>query len=267
MCYDKNIELPYAVQMISKIKIKRKESNMIYITGDTHGDIDRFFEEGMIYDKLDENDTLIICGDFGFIWANESNTVGFNQDNDDLDRLSYKPYTILFVDGNHENHDRLSKYPEVERYGNTVHKIRNNIYHLERGRIYTIEGKTFFTFGGAYSIDKYMRREGVSWWTGELPNKEEYERGIQAIKDDDYKVDYIITHTCPNEIIKMCLHRIPDPHDGELTGFFDYLMYEVDFKQWFFGHWHTDESFDFNLHKKQKKFNALYYDIVSVKDE
>lgn len=237
---------------------------MIYITGDTHGEINRFFDGGILDSELTENDTLIICGDFGFIWFNESNPVGFNKDKDKLDRLSYKPYTILFIDGNHENHDMLSKYPEIEKYGSPVHKIRDNIYHLERGRIYTIDGKTFFTFGGAYSIDKYMRQEGVSWWKGELPNKEEYERGIQTIKDANYKVDYIITHTCPTEIIKMCLHHIPYIHDGELTGFFDYLMYEVDFKHWFFGHWHTDESFNFRLHGKQKNFSTLYFDVVAI---
>lgn len=239
---------------------------MIYITGDTHGDINRFFDLGALDTKLTENDTLIICGDFGFVWFDESNLVGFNQDKDKLDRLSYKPYTILFVDGNHENHDRLSKFPEVEKYGSTVHKIRDNIYHLERGRIYTIEDKTFFTFGGAYSIDKYMRQEGTSWWSREIPNDDEYKRGIQMIKNADYKVDYIITHTCPSEIIKMYLHHIPDPHDGELTGFFDYLMYDVDFKCWFFGHWHTDDYFKIPMRGRTKKFRTLLFDVVNIEE-
>ena len=147
-----------------------------------------------------------------------------------------------------------------------MHKIRENIYHLERGRIYTIEGKTFFTFGGAYSIDKYMRQEGISWWSGEIPNDDEYKRGIQAIKNADYKVDYIITHTCPSEIIKMYLRHIPDPHDGELTGFFDYLMYDVDFKCWFFGHWHTDDYFKVPMRGKTKKFRALLFDVVNIEE-
>lgn len=40
---------------------------MIYITGDTHGDINRFFDGGALDTKLTKNDTLIICGDFGFV--------------------------------------------------------------------------------------------------------------------------------------------------------------------------------------------------------
>ena len=41
---------------------------MIYVTGDTHGDITRFKDPQM--KKLKKGDTLIICGDFGFIWDN-----------------------------------------------------------------------------------------------------------------------------------------------------------------------------------------------------
>lgn len=111
-----------------------------------------------------------------------------------------------------------------------------------------------------------MRQEGISWWSSEIPNDEEYKRGIQAIKNADYKVDYIITHTCPSEIIKMYLHHIPNPHDGELTGFFDYLMYDVDFKCWFFGHWHADNYFKIPMRGKTQKFRALLFDVVNIEE-
>ena len=39
---------------------------MILITGDTHGDLSRFKKKEL--KKLRKNDTLIICGDFGFVW-------------------------------------------------------------------------------------------------------------------------------------------------------------------------------------------------------
>ena len=39
---------------------------MVYITGDVHGDLD-FFKDARLK-KLTEDDTLIICGDFGFLW-------------------------------------------------------------------------------------------------------------------------------------------------------------------------------------------------------
>ena len=74
--------------------------------------------------------------------------------------LSELPYTILFVDGNHENFDRLlSEFPIEDWNGGKVHKIRPNIIHLMRGHVFEIEGKRIFAMGGGYSVDKYMRRE------------------------------------------------------------------------------------------------------------
>lgn len=39
---------------------------MIYLTGDTHGGMERF--QSKEAKQLKKGDTLIICGDFGFIW-------------------------------------------------------------------------------------------------------------------------------------------------------------------------------------------------------
>lgn len=39
-----------------------------------------------------------------------------------------------------------------------------------RGEVYNIEDKKIFVMGGAYSIDKYMRKANISWWEQELPN-------------------------------------------------------------------------------------------------
>ena len=69
---------------------------MIYITGDTHGDLSDL-QDRAIRVGAKEGDTFIICGDFGFVWG----------DDIDLKRLEDFPYTIAFIDGNHENFDRL----------------------------------------------------------------------------------------------------------------------------------------------------------------
>ena len=39
---------------------------MVYITGDTHGDLSLFKNPKL--KKLNDDDILIICGDFGFLW-------------------------------------------------------------------------------------------------------------------------------------------------------------------------------------------------------
>lgn len=42
-----------------------------------------------------------------------------------------------------------------------------------RGQVYSLSGKTIFTFGGANSTDKEQRIEHISWWKEEYPNYQE----------------------------------------------------------------------------------------------
>lgn len=43
---------------------------MIYITGDTHANFRRFSRKQMPY-HLEEGDYMIVCGDFGLLWAKD----------------------------------------------------------------------------------------------------------------------------------------------------------------------------------------------------
>lgn len=218
---------------------------MIYITGDTHGDFKRLNDFW-----LKAEDVLIICGDFGCIYANDKT------EEKCLNTLSEKPFTIAFVDGNHENFPAIYSYPLEKWNGGMVHKIRKNIIHLMRGQVYSIDGNTFFVMGGAYSMDRYKRREGISWWSKELPSKEEYTEAIQTLNKSQMKVDFILSHTAPREIICR-MGMLPDQHDLELTGFLEWIMHDVDFKKWFFGHWHLDKDVD-------ERFVALWYDVKKI---
>lgn len=224
---------------------------MIYITGDVHGDVNRFSPSFMPgEDTWTEENYVIVCGDFGFVFVDN------DAEKSRLDFLAEKPYTILWIDGNHENFDALYRYPVETWNGGSVHRIRNNILHLMRGQIFTVEGKTFFTFGGAYSIDRSMRIKGTSYWEEELPNREEYDEAIRSLKESHNTVDYILTHTAPREMIQR-LGFYPDPRDMELTGFLEWIMYQVTYKQWFFGHFHEDKTLD-------EKHHALYYDVTAI---
>lgn len=74
---------------------------MVYITGDTHGDLSMFKNPKL--KKLTDDDILIICGDFGFLWD------GSEKEKKAIQALCKKKYTICFVDGAHENFDMLSE--------------------------------------------------------------------------------------------------------------------------------------------------------------
>lgn len=217
---------------------------MVFVIGDRHGE-----EDGFSDDKLPgqsswtSDDTVIVTGDFGYVMRGEKNNL---PERNKLDALTKKPYTILFCDGNHEGFDYLEQYPEEIRFGAPVRKVRNNIFWLQRGCIYTIEGYTFFAMGGAHSTDKAFRLKYQSvcgekiWFHQELPTAEEYQYAIRNIKEHHYKVDYIISHTAPRSIIPRITKGYPDSHDLELTGFLDWIYHEVSFHHWYFGHFHND---------------------------
>ncbi len=229
---------------------------MIYITGDTHGEIGRFGEHGIDgAHTLTEKDYLIVTGDFGFLFY-PPGTMEYASRQGDLDTMSKKPYTILFVDGNHENFPMIFSYPEEEWMGGRVHRIRPNILHLMRGQVYTIQGKTFFTMGGAYSIDRYLRQEGVSFWQEEIPSPEEYKTATANLARVNNRVDVVLTHTAPLEIIRQ-MGRTPDPHDRELCGFLEWVMYDVKFEHWYFGHWHIDRTFYGKIHAVYQEYIPL----------
>lgn len=237
---------------------------MIRITGDTHGEEFRFTDEKMPGQSVwTSDDKLIVTGDFGFVFQGEKK---YLSERIKLDALAQKPYEILFVDGNHEGFDYLVQYPEEQRYGAPVRRIRDNIVWLQRGYLYAIEGQTFFTMGGAYSIDKAFRMSYQDicgdkiWFEQELPSAEEYRRAINTLQKASMKVDYIITHTAPRTIIPRVIGKAPNPHDAELTGFLDWVYHEVDFKKWFFGHFHEDRTIT-------DQMIACLYQIYELKSE
>ena len=74
---------------------------MIYVTGDTHSDYTRFSTENFPEQRgMTKEDFVIVCGDFGY-WRDDREQAYW------MDWLESKPFTTLFVDGNHENFDLL----------------------------------------------------------------------------------------------------------------------------------------------------------------
>lgn len=227
---------------------------MIFVTGDTHG-LQDYFKLHIFageHPELTLKDYVIIAGDFGAVW--DSKTLAA-----DLKPYTELPFTVLFVDGNHENFDLLETFPVEEWRGGKVHKIRPNIIHLMRGQVFEIDGNTIFTFGGATSIDKFMRREGISWWKQELPTYEELDEGKENLKRYNNKVDYIITHSCSEralmypQIRNSATSKLSCPESSMLS----YIEDMADFKHWYFGHFHIDA-------KLGGRYTALYQEVVRI---
>ena len=222
---------------------------MIYITGDLHGEISRFDSSQM--KKLKKGDTLIVCGDFGFIWD------GGEKEEKLLKKIGKKKYQVLFVDGTHENFDLLRQYPVSEWSGGRVQNITGNLYHLLRGQVFAIEGKKIFTFGGGESSEKQMRMEAGKWWECEMPSMEEMREGVDNLRAVDMKVDYIVTH----EPAPRVTYGSPNKKEktNQLDAFFDQLTKQVQFEKWYFGAIHIDR-------KITAKNIAVFNEVVPVED-
>lgn len=106
---------------------------MICVTGDTHGNQDRWLNQ--IHPALSAGDIIIIAGDFGVGFWNGRH---FSEETF-YDWLEQQNYTVLFVDGNHCDFDKLQRYPTAKWCGGKVHQLRRNLLHLMRGKIYRLE--------------------------------------------------------------------------------------------------------------------------------
>jgi DNA repair exonuclease SbcCD nuclease subunit len=213
---------------------------VIYITGDLHGahDIHKLTTAAWPEQKeLSKDDFLIVCGDFGFVWA------GDKEEEYWLKWLDSRRFTTLFVDGNHENHQMLNALPVTEFCGGRVHQVSESVYHLMRGEVYLMDGKKFFTMGGAESHDKVWRKEGGSWWAEELPSPAEYQNAVAHLSAHGWRVDYIISHCCASSVQEKIF---PDYYAiNELTQFFEEVVKKkCAFDKWYFGHYHISGNID-----------------------
>ena len=214
----------------------------LYVTGDVHYpiDADKLADAN---DVLSENDILVVMGDMGIVWYDE--TISNHRIKELSNIIKYK---LLFIDGNHEHHPLLNSYPVKTAYGGKIHRISDNILHMMRGEKYNIEGKNILVFGGAWSIDKIYRKDGVDWFKEEEFNHTESENCLDHINElKEY--DYIFTHDAPDNIAKtLCQYY----QSTSTSKFLNEIQDIVSFDRWYFGHYHLD------CFRKQKKYICLY---------
>lgn len=253
----------------------------VFVTGDCHGDVsgfskDCFYEQKDFSGNKDEN-FVIICGDFGLVWQRDCES---KSEHYWLDWLEDKPFTTLFVDGNHSNHKRIAKYPVKEWHGGMVHEIRPHVLHMMRGEVFNIQGKKFFVFGGASSHDisdgildyndedwrekakkleasgKWMYRvKDLTWWEEELPTDQEMQHGLDKLKENNNVVDYIITHSPPASVIALLGQGLYE--QDILTKYLENIRAETEYKYWFMGHMHVNRAIN-------DKDMILYEQIVQI---
>jgi len=198
------------------------------MVGDVHG---RFYKLREIIEQSGEFVTVQV-GDFGYypkypdVWG-------------EVKELSGK--RIYFVDGNHEDHEEiLALYGESDKCG-VVFEDRTDgfVVHMQRGSLYTIQGKMVLAIGGAASIDQRYRTPGLDWFSQEIPRYEDIDWKLLS----NHKVDIVVSHTCPQEFLPELQEKKRIRLDNDPTRkLLSEVLRRVKPERWVFGHWHLRAS-------------------------
>ena len=248
------------------------------IIGDTHGSIDtekisimEFFYEDKLKDLA--NGKVLIAGDFGGVWyKSKPGTIHPKDINAMEDIYGSNPFDILFIRGNHENHDLLETLPTTEGFGGIVRPIIDKVTQLCDSYVFEIDGIKILVMGGADSVDKAYRTKHLTWWPQELISEEEYKKACEELDKVNWEVDIVLTHTCPLSVIPLLEQHLPvwdETYFGKKsidpsTTYLQKIADKIKTKYWCFGHFHVDVT----LPMENITYIALYNEAAAfnIKD-
>ena len=216
---------------------------MIYITGDTHGNFQRI-KEFCKKQQTTTNDYLIILGDAGINYFGD-------HDNKLKEELTKIPITFLCVYGNHEERpENIKTYQEINLFDGIMYQEKNypNLLFFKDSEIYTILNKKVLVIGGAFSVNKdLMIERGYKWFKDEQPSELIKKQTLNNLKENNYQVDYILSHTCPYKYLPYEMFYVgvnQDKVDQSTEKFLDLIEELTDYHKWYCGHFHTDKVVD-----------------------
>jgi Icc-related predicted phosphoesterase len=153
--------------------LKTHNTKQIILTADMHGRWDVIFDKIKYFDIKDS--LFVIAGDIG---------VGFLEDKKQNRQLSlandfFKKRNIvcLCIRGNHDNKRWFDGSVDY-----------SNFKLLPDYSIIEVNGESWQFVGGAISVDRFYRLEGVSYWNDEV---------FVLDRDKAVKCDVLITHSAP----------------------------------------------------------------------
>lgn len=214
---------------------------MVYITADTHGDIDRLTDKKL--KKIKIGDTLIVLGDFGFLWSEDKNT------EKNLKKIRKLPFRVLFIDGYNENFEVLAKYPSVEFKGAKAREIiPTKLYYIERGEIIDIDDYRILFFGGRDDPTD-------DFFSDYIPSQKDFDNCMNNLEKADFKVDYVLTHS-PSGNTERFLN-LDHTRMGNTFDFLDNIQAKTTYGKWYFGYYHRDKYIS-------SKLQAVFEDVIKL---
>lgn len=262
---------------------------MLYVTGDIHGNaVERFSYKNYPYLRdMNKEDFAIILGDFGIPFGIYSpyHHEYVEEEKYNLDFLESKRATILALAGNHDDRNFTKQLPQIKKFGGKVREMYfmdkkyPTIYYIDEPTILTLGNKKCLFVPGAKSHDiedgiinpwttdvqyavKMMKRNDKifyriadwDWWEDEDINKEKVEELIKK----EQKFDYIFSHTCPLELLKLEFIPSLDYESSDTEKYLQNLAEKLIYNHWYHGHFHINFSYyNDNITCLYKNFEIL----------
>lgn len=175
------------------------DSARVLVAGDTHGNLDWI----RTLSKLAARHGcagVVQLGDFGF-WPDQHELLSSGHRVINYRWLNAVAGTADFhnvwwrvIDGNHDAHGLARDAFPADANG--VRPIRDGVLDwADRGAVWEWCGVRFGALGGAVSIDKEWRTEGISWWASEEITDLEVDTLIERAGSQG--VDVLLTHDAP----------------------------------------------------------------------
>ena len=163
------------MEMNGNMKILNKNKPLLFL-GDHHGEWSYLLD--IIDAKKISDCYLISVGDSGIGFTNKEN----QEKNNHWLNIEFKDRNIIFM-AIRGNHDDPFYFQGLNRVS------LSNFELIEDYTVAEYDGKKIQFIGGAYSIDRTARKEGVSYWSGEE---------VKLDRGKCKEVDILVTHTTPS---------------------------------------------------------------------
>ena len=77
-----------------------------------------------------------------------------------------------------------------------------------------------------------------------MPSQEEMDEGRRNLEENDYTVDFIVSHCAASSTVALISHGAFKP--DTLTTYLEEIRQKTTFKKWFFGHYHENRNVNAN---------------------
>lgn len=127
--------------------------------------------------------------------------------------------TMFVTPGNHDDYDQIDELPTLDlgHEIGAVQWVTDHIALLPRGHRWERNGWSFVSLGGAPSIDRWSRREGIDWWAAEMITDDDVARVVEA-----GPADVMLTHDAPDAAL--CTPRVASILRSNPTGWPTYAL-------------------------------------------